>query len=294
LLDQRYKALIAGKSRKLYWTWENEINWLPNFRDMIFPVSLIFFFVLFFCFPLTIAYINLQYGVFGVETQATVNSCDYHRGTYRYGGGGYRLSYTYQVNNISYIDTDSISSEEACNQLLAERTIRIQYLSNMPHLSVYQLDYNEWFVPNIATIGVTFIAILLSITLFGFYKYEKNSFLDFFNAPKNQLNRWSEKLRNDLSKFKRLEKEGILVDGEVTWVYFAYASNPFVPLQNSRQKNREKKIVLQAHYSFVSPSGKTIKGSRMLHSPNTKKAMLPKAGTSVNILYVDDDCHLLL
>jgi hypothetical protein len=54
------------------------------------------------------------------------------------------------------------------------------------------------------------------------------------------------------------------------------------------------KSLILIHYSFVSPTGKNLAGSRRKISPCLINDKLPEAGTPVNILYADDDCHMLL
>lgn len=88
----------------------------------------------------------------------------------------------------------------------------------------------------------------------------------------------------------RLRRHGILLEGVVTqsqWV-------------RKRRRRGHHPLILVVYYRATTPDGRTITGRRAKQRPDLqgnalgRKRYYPPVGTPVHVLYVDDNCYVML
>lgn len=259
LLEPRHKSLIVGKSTRLYKTWENDEF---SYSRLLLVVEMFLFWLL-FAWVLYATVTNwYNFYVFGKDTTATVINCSVRK-SHSDSDSHSVPHYEYVVEDIVYQGSDSVSGDSACEQLEIGTEITIRYLEFDPQQTRYFHIIS----------GEDIFGVILSLVLTkGIFIFCRMLLRPMISTAK---------------MFRHLKSSGILIEGEI------YDSQ-LVPAPNPVWRDKEIEMLI-IEYKFVSPNlGHAIHGERKKWRKDISEENLPKQGTSVTILYVDDECHLLL
>jgi hypothetical protein len=257
LLDPQYKAFTSSQQLKFDTvTNMNDLTCgcLVLLSFLYIPVSILLGWVL-----LQKVVLDHIYASEGSEIDATVISCEehYNRDQQQYP----TITYFYRVGETVYQGDQTFDSSTSCDFFHPATVISALYLPNDP-----QQSRIIGFEPSFGTrmIDVLFIGVTLFV-MWGSSVFT----LAILKYP------------IDKRRFRRLWRNGILIDGEVV-------------AAKKRITRREFGHYVVITYSFQTPNGRTLTRKQSHLRNDLRNTPLPTVGTPVSILYADDDAVVML
>lgn len=192
----------------------------------------------------------------GVNTRAVITDCQIVHGR----GQSTRLTYSYMAQGQQHTDFLDLKPEACANYL--GLTVEIQYLASNPQRSQV-IDKHVGLGPEKSLLAIGIISLL---TLGLFYKNISDALKALKTIKTLFIMPW---------RFR----ESTLLDGELTDI----SKQSYGKVHN-----------IYVKYQFLTPAGITIQGEQKKSRSDLRGHPLPPPGTSVKVLYVDDDNYLML
>jgi hypothetical protein len=204
---------------------------------------------------------NLQFNIYGIETLATINTCEMvHHGS----KVGYLadVTYNYNANDQNYTGFHSVPSYRGdCDNFPQGTQWQIQYLPYEPSDSqVIQQNANAsiWLMScaNLLLVG---LAVIMAGIALGM---------------------GAEVGRHTIARFQHpiLRRKGILLTGNLI----------AIKRENRSVKYRLPHHYLHVTYEFETPDGRLLIRNHSKRCDNLRNSALPEPGTPVDVLYAND------